>query len=254
MTSPRSAAHRRHLLSPLALSVSALGAQALPTGRIVGRVIDAGTGQGIPDAGVQVVGTTLGVQSGVDGRYSVASVPAGTVTITSPTSRLHSKDSHGIAARRLDRRSSRTSRSSTAAARIAAQVVTASVERGTVNEALDKQRTAVGVVNAVTAEQISKSPDGDAAQAVQRVSGVTVQDGKLRVRPRTRRAIYHRVAQRRARPESRAREARRAARPVSVGAPPVGDDDQDIHAGSAGRFRRRVGRHQDARVSRRAAR
>ena len=35
-----------------------------------------------------------------------------------------------------------------------------------------------GVVNSVTAEQIAKSPDGDAAQAVQRVSGVTVQDGK----------------------------------------------------------------------------
>src|SRR5690606_5125352 len=42
----------------------------------------------------------------------------------------------------------------------------------------DEQRTAVGVVNAVTSEQISRSPDGDAAQAVQRVSGVTVRDGK----------------------------------------------------------------------------
>ena len=30
----------------------------------------------------------------------------------------------------------------------------------------------------MTAEQISKSPDSDAAQAVQRVSGVTVQDGR----------------------------------------------------------------------------
>src|SRR5438045_4007380 len=58
------------------------------------------------------------------------------------------------------------------------QVVTASTERGSVNSALDAQRTAVGVVNSVTAEQISKSPDGDAAQAVRRVSGVTVQDGK----------------------------------------------------------------------------
>ena len=33
-------------------------------------------------------------------------------------------------------------------------------------------------MNSVTAEQISRSPDGDAAQAVKRVSGVTVQDGK----------------------------------------------------------------------------
>ena len=33
-------------------------------------------------------------------------------------------------------------------------------------------------MSAVTAEQISRSPDGDAAQAIQRVSGVTVQDGR----------------------------------------------------------------------------
>ena len=45
-------------------------------------------------------------------------------------------------------------------------------------DALNEQKNSVGVMNAVTAEQISRSPDGDAAAAVQRVSGVTVQDGK----------------------------------------------------------------------------
>ena len=49
--------------------------------------------------------------------------------------------------------------------------VTAAAERGTVNEALDQQRTATGIVSAVTAEQITKSPDSDAAQAVQRAGG-----------------------------------------------------------------------------------
>ena len=48
--------------------------ESLPTGRIVGRVIDAATGQGISDAGVHVVGTTLGTQSGVDGRFSLAKI------------------------------------------------------------------------------------------------------------------------------------------------------------------------------------
>ena len=33
-------------------------------------------------------------------------------------------------------------------------------------------------MNSVTAEQIAKRPDSDASQTVQRVSGVTVQDGK----------------------------------------------------------------------------
>ncbi|HSG49755.1 MAG TPA: TonB-dependent receptor plug domain-containing protein, partial [Longimicrobiales bacterium] len=56
--------------------------------------------------------------------------------------------------------------------------VSASVERGTVTAALNEQRTAVGVVSATTSDQIARSPDSDAAQAVRRVSGVTVQDGK----------------------------------------------------------------------------
>src|SRR5688572_29268904 len=51
-----------------------------PTGRIVGRILDA-SGNGVADAGIQVVGTTLGVNSGVEGRYALPNVPAGTVTL-----------------------------------------------------------------------------------------------------------------------------------------------------------------------------
>ena len=57
-----------------------LAAQA-PTGRIVGRIVDAETGRGISDAGIQVVGTTMGVMSGFEGRYALGSIPAGTVTL-----------------------------------------------------------------------------------------------------------------------------------------------------------------------------
>jgi outer membrane receptor for ferrienterochelin and colicin len=65
------------------------------------------------------------------------------------------------------------------AAILAATVVTATNERGSVSEALNTQKTAIGIVSAVTVEQISKSPDSDAAQAAQRVSGVTVQRGGM---------------------------------------------------------------------------
>lgn len=159
------------------VAAAPLRAQTLPTGRIVGRVIDATTGQGITDAGVQVVGTTTGVQTGVDGRFTLAKVNAGTVTIQVRRIGYVAKSVTGIllnANQTLEQNISLT----TAAARVEAQVVTASSERGSVNEALDRQRTAVGVVNAVTAEQISRSPDSDASQAVQRVSGVTVQEDK----------------------------------------------------------------------------
>jgi len=159
------------------LGATVLTAQTIPTGRVVGRVIDATSGQGITDAGVSIVGTTMGTHSGVDGRFQITGIPAGTVTIQVRRIGYAPKEVTGLllaGGQTLEQNISL----SAAAAQVAATVVTASAERGTVNEALDQQRTAVGVVNAVTAEQIGKSPDGDAAQAVQRVSGVTVQDSK----------------------------------------------------------------------------
>ena len=155
----------------------ALGAQAPTTGRVVGRIVDAVTGQGIPDVGLQVVGTTIGGVSGVGGRFTLPSVPAGTLTLTARRLGYAPKTVTGLfldAGKTIEQDISLA----TANVQLTASVVTASAERGTVNEALDNQRSAVGVVSAVTSEQIAKSPDGDAAQAVKRVSGVTVQDGK----------------------------------------------------------------------------
>ncbi|MDB4883723.1 MAG: TonB-dependent receptor [Gemmatimonadetes bacterium] len=164
------------LLSPLA-ALSAQNAAHDATGRIVGRVIDAASGAGIADAGVQVVGTTIVARSGVDGRYTLTAVPSGTVTLQARRIGFATKQITGLlldAGKPLEQNISLTA----ATIQLEAQVVTAAGERGSVDAALDAQRTAVGVVNAMTAEQIAKSPDGDAAQAVRRVSGVTVQDGR----------------------------------------------------------------------------
>ena len=172
------------VVSPLSLSaqtdsaaVSTDTTARAGSGRIVGRIIDARTGQGLTDVAVQVVGTTAGVSSGLEGRYSLGKVAAGTVTLHIRRLGFAPKTVTGIM---LD--AGRTIEQDIAldpvTVTLATQVVTASVERGSVNAALDRQRTSTGVVNAVTREQISRSPDSDAAQAVQRVSGVTVQDGK----------------------------------------------------------------------------
>ena len=166
------------VLAALTLPVAALSAQATPaTGRIVGRVLDGSAGNGLAAAGIQVVGTTIGAQSGVDGRFTIVGVPAGTVTLTVRRIGYAPKTITGIfleAGQTVEQDVTLTE----ASLQLSAQVVTASAERGSVNEALDAQKNSVNVVSSVTAEQIAKSPDGDAAQAVGRVSGVSVQDGK----------------------------------------------------------------------------
>lgn len=165
-----------------AVTPSSVAAQDAGTGKITGRIVDASTGQPITAAQIQVVGTQFGTQSGVDGRYILLRVPSGTVTLQVRRIGYGAKSITGLmlpANGTLEQDISLKS----AELQLAAVTTTANKEKGSVNDALNAQKNATNAVNSVTAEQIAKSPDSDAAQAAQRVSGVTVQDGKyLQVR------------------------------------------------------------------------
>ncbi|HUF27971.1 MAG TPA: TonB-dependent receptor [Gemmatimonadaceae bacterium] len=163
----------------LSLPSRPLGAQdELPAGRISGRVIDQSSGVPLGDVGVQVVGTSLGTMTGEDGRYTIAGIPAGTVTLHVRRIGFQPKTVTGISLA-AGQRFEQNVTLDAAAVLLTGIEVTSAAERGTVHEALNQQREALGIVSAITAEQISRSPDSDAAAAVQRVSGVTLQDNKF---------------------------------------------------------------------------
>ncbi|MBX3148194.1 MAG: TonB-dependent receptor [Gemmatimonadales bacterium] len=150
-----------------------------PTGRVTGRVVDAAQGAPIAGAIVELVGTSTPhrTSTSLDGRYTFLTVPAGEVGIRVRMIGFGPKLVTGV---RVPVNGVATQDVSLNAETVQLEElnVTAAAERGTVADALNEQRNSVGVVNAVTAEEISRSPDGDAAAAVQRVSGVTVQEGK----------------------------------------------------------------------------
>jgi outer membrane receptor protein involved in Fe transport len=161
----------------LTLSTAVASAQDTRPGRIVGRVVDASNGEPVPGAQVTVVGRVITAITDWSGRYALDGVPAGSCTVTVRAIGYAQKTVTDIAvpdggAVPL------TVTLAASAVQIEAVEVTAEMERGSVTQALNEQRNATGIVNAVTAEQIKKSPDSDAGQAVQRVSGVTVQDGR----------------------------------------------------------------------------
>jgi len=158
-------------------SLVAMPVRAQGVGRIVGRIVDAASGAGLSGVTVQVVGTTIGTQSGVDGRFSVGGVRAGTITLHARRLGFQPKTVTGLMLAEGGTVEQNIALAE-ATVRLTATVVTAERERGSVRAALDAQQHAAGVVNAITAEQIQRSPDADAAQAVQRVSGVTVQEGR----------------------------------------------------------------------------
>ena len=146
-------------------------------GRIVGRVTDATTGDPIPGAQVAIDGTTITGRSDLSGRYTLMNVPAGRHAVAVRVIGYAAKTISGVdvqagAAVSLDVVLAAT------AIQVAAVEVTAEVERGSVSRTLETQRNATQIVSTISEEQIKKSPDSDASQVVQRVSGVTVQDGK----------------------------------------------------------------------------
>jgi outer membrane receptor protein involved in Fe transport len=173
---------RSRVLSVLAgiavlLSSMSAAAAAQAPGRIVGRVVDAAQGAPISGAQVELVGTDTFVISALDGRFNLVGVPEGAATVRVRMIGYTAKVVSGIAVRAGEAASQDISLEA-ATVEVAEIAVTSEAERGSVSRALDEQRNAVGVVNAVSSEQIQRSPDSDAGQAVQRVSGVTVQDGR----------------------------------------------------------------------------
>jgi hypothetical protein len=147
-------------------------------GRIVGQVLESETLRPLPGAQIQVLGTSMGSLAGIEGRYQIRPVPAGSVDIRVTMLGFAPKTVTGVEVPegqgvRLDILLEMS------ALELEGITVTASQARGSQVMALADQRSAVGVQSAITSEQMSRSPDGDAAAAIKRVSGVSVQDGKF---------------------------------------------------------------------------
>lgn len=165
------------LVLALAVTGEPLAAQSAP-GRIAGRVLETQTGTGIPGVRLVVNGTAATTLSGIGGRFTIQDVPAGTVEVTAENLGYAARTVTGVVVPdggvvRLD------ITLAPQALELEAISVTAAAERGSVERALDEQRTAAGITSAITAAQMARSPDGDAAAALRRVSGVTVQDGRF---------------------------------------------------------------------------
>ena len=162
-------------LATLAVLAGPLAGQG--SGRIVGRVVDAESGAGIANVTVEVLDAGVGALSGVDGRYAIAGAPAGVIALRAQSIGYGTKTITNVAVPAGSTIEQNLTLEQ-AAVELMAIEVAAAAERGSVARALNEQRNATSIVSAITAEQMSRSADGDAAAAMQRVSGVTVQDGK----------------------------------------------------------------------------
>jgi outer membrane cobalamin receptor len=150
---------------------------ALAQGSIAGTVKDAATGEPVIGASVVVQGTQIGASTDVEGKFLIASVPAGTynLQISYITYKTHLVEQVVVEnGKRIN-----------IAVQLAEDVseLEEVVVRGT--RSVDTDFTLLAairesklVVSGISAEMISRSPDRDAAEVVRRVPGVTVMGGR----------------------------------------------------------------------------
>ena len=168
------------LLAAIALAGTAGAAAQEPAGgRIQGKIVDSETGEPLVGAEVYVQGTQLGALSDLDGNYRITAVPRGVQAVRVLYLGYAEKTVTGV---EVSAGGETTLDVAMVPEALVAEGVTVEVtaveERGSVEGALAFQRSSTNVVNGVSAQEIRRTPDSNAAEAVTRVSSASLVDGR----------------------------------------------------------------------------
>lgn len=168
---------RTHLSTGGLLALLASSPLAAQTGSISGRVLSGHNAEPVVSAQVFIVEGS-GALSDMDGRYVLRQVPAGTVDVQVQVIGFATKTVTGI---EVVEGQTATIDITVDPSAIALEGITVSavVERGSTTSLLTERARASVVQDAIGADQIARSPDGDAASALKRVPGLSVVDGKF---------------------------------------------------------------------------
>jgi len=166
---------KKLLITLLLLTImSGLMAQ---TGIVRGKVTDAETGEELIGATVLVEGTMTGASADLDGNYSIDMAPVGIQTLKVQYISYETQMITGVEVIEgkvliLDIKLKPVS------VGLDEVIITAKAVLNTESALLTLQRKSATVMDGISAQQISKAGDSDAAGAVSRITGVSVEGGK----------------------------------------------------------------------------
>ncbi|MBD3287420.1 TonB-dependent receptor plug domain-containing protein [candidate division KSB1 bacterium] len=141
------------------------------TGKIVGYVVDEETGNALPGANIYIEGTSLGSASDVNGYYLISNVPPGTYTINAMYIGYQRKsfEIQVLPNERVER----DIRMRTDV--VKGQEVTVTAQAEGQMQAINQQLSARTIKNVVSKKQIQELPEANAAEAVGRLPGVSLE-------------------------------------------------------------------------------
>ena len=144
----------------------------------MGRVVDSRTAQPLPSAQVFLEDQSIGSLSSIDGRFVLRDVPSGVQAVVVQLIGYGTKTLTGVTVE-ADGVATVDVGLEPAAVEVDGITVEATVETGSTAALLNERQTESFVVDAIGSDQISRSPDGDAAAALRRVPGLSVVDDKF---------------------------------------------------------------------------
>ncbi len=152
-----------------------------PTGRITGKVVDLETGEPIIGARVFVEGITptIGAVTDLNGTYTFKNIPPGSHTIVITSPEYAKLVVAGLALSENEIRQLDVSLKPEIRL-VEGEVVevVAKASRGSSAELLKGRQKAAAVSDAIGAEEMSRTGSSNAAQAMSKVTGTTIVDGK----------------------------------------------------------------------------
>ncbi|HXH98788.1 MAG TPA: TonB-dependent receptor [Sphingobacteriaceae bacterium] len=148
-------------------------------GKISGKVSDKKTGETLIGLTVKINGTTSGVSTDVEGRYTLGNLAPGKYAITLSYIGYQSKSITDI-----DVAAGKTTildviMEEAASQALAEVVITATARQESMNTLYAQQKNSARVSDGISAESIRRSPDRNTGEVLKRVSGTTIQDNKF---------------------------------------------------------------------------
>jgi outer membrane receptor protein involved in Fe transport len=144
-------------------------------GKITGRVLDE-KGETFPGASIRILELKTGIQSAVDGSYTIE-LPPGTYTLEISYVSYQTQKVTGVQVKaggltRLDVSMKPTDNS------LKEVVVTSGYQRASAAGLYARQKTAAGITDGISAAQIARTPDNNVGAVLKRVSGLNVVDNR----------------------------------------------------------------------------
>lgn len=152
-------------------------ANDIAAGRITGKLVDSETGEALIGANVFLEGTSIGAASDLEGRFTITKIPSGNYTVVVSIIGYSTRKLADV--KIVPGETVNLNLAMKPEAVATEDVIVTAVLITSTDAALLKQRQkSIAVSDAISAESISRSASGTAAEAMTQVTGASVVDGK----------------------------------------------------------------------------